>query len=640
MKVVSKLVDAFNSLTRVLCYKYEDLDPDEMRLLEVLPGKGTEVLRCRVIRAGLKNPPIFNALSYTWDNSPVRKTRQVVLAETIFLNDRSCLITPNLLSALRFYRENYSDPLWVDYLCINQSNLQERGRQVLNMRRIYEQCQKVFVWLGREANDSTLAIEFLGTIYDEASKTASADFIVRSILSGNFVREWKALNHFWKRPYWMRTWVIQEQAVSKRIEAACGPQRLNWKVLYWFTSAITKAISLGLLDSCLPKVREQGFKLKVKVIHHLLNLQKLRTETARGKRLHLLSVLDSTRRALASDDRDKIYGILSFVQDETTLVPRPDYTCPVQKVYQSLVLAYIDKYQNLDIIVQASASKKLPGLPSWTPDWSDEKRISRLNRRHSHVGLFHAAGDSTASIIPSPVEEILICEGFSIDTVDTTGYCLLDTSENPERSQSENATSIYADDEAIFSAIWRTLLGSVRYFSTSAFGKAPEVMGQVFLQKCRDYENVFLNKDHPQYDPNKDIHPNISIFELWYHKNRSLKIAGRSISEWASERLESAWADEENIILNASFERTMKKKLYGRKLITTEKGYISLAPQAADSGDKVCVLFGCSTPVILRSLAADKFRFIGECYVHGIMEGEAMAMLEKEEVLKEKFALQ
>jgi Heterokaryon incompatibility protein (HET) len=639
VRAMIKIRAALNALGHVVCYEYDDLKPDEIRLLQIQPGKGKEILRCRVLRVSLKDLPEFNTLSYTWDNSPEGDTRKADGTEKIYLNNRTYLIAPNLLSALRFYRENYTAPLWVDYLCINQCNLAERGKQVLFMGRIYGSSPRVLVWLGDESSDSELAIDFLERVSQEPDTAASAAYLVQTILSGDYLPQWKAVDHFWKRPWYMRTWVMQEQAVSDRIDVACGPRKLAWKVLYRFTDAITTAISSGQMDACMPIVRRDSIRLNTKILHHLLTLRRLRKETLQGKEMQLLSVLDSTRRALASDDRDKIYGILSFVKDAIKLVPQPDYTCSTQQVYKSLVLSYINHYNRLDILVQASTNKKLIGLPSWTPDWSEEKRISRLNRRHSHSGFFHAAGDTTASIIPSPDDDILICEGILIDSLDGLGHGGLEELRNSKYSNPDNAISIYGDEEATFSALWRSLISDVRYFANSSFERAPEVMGHLFVKKCQKWENIFLNEGCPEYNPDKVIHPDISIFEVWYLHNRFLSIVGRPIREWAVERFDAAEADDSDIVLNASFERTMKKKIYGRKLITTEKGYFGLAPKASRKTDKVCVLFGCSTPVILRSLDEGGYQFIGECYVHGIMEGEAMKMLEKEECIKQEFAL-
>jgi hypothetical protein len=72
-----------------------------------------------------------------------------------------------------------------------------------------------------------------------------------------------------------------------------------------------------------------------------------------------------------------------------------------------------------------------------------------------------------------------------------------------------------------------------------------------------------------------------------------------------------------------------------RKLVVTAQGYLGLVPNAARKGDSICLLLGCSLPVILRPLsdgnasqAAPRWKFVGECYIYGIMDGEAMKLAE------------
>lgn len=63
-----------------------------------------------------------------------------------------------------------------------------------------------------------------------------------------------------------------------------------------------------------------------------------------------------------------------------------------------------------------------------------------------------------------------------------------------------------------------------------------------------------------------------------------------------------------------------------RRLTTTEKGYVGMGPLRAKKGDFVCVLFGCSVPVILRKTCGEEtsYQLIGECYLDGYMSGRAV----------------
>jgi hypothetical protein len=66
--------------------------------------------------------------------------------------------------------------------------------------------------------------------------------------------------------------------------------------------------------------------------------------------------------------------------------------------------------------------------------------------------------------------------------------------------------------------------------------------------------------------------------------------------------------------------------MVARRLAITEKSYIGAAIQEAQQGDLICVLFGCSVPVLLRKGIGEEYRFVGECYLHGFMDAEAIAM--------------
>ena len=68
----------------------------------------------------------------------------------------------------------------------------------------------------------------------------------------------------------------------------------------------------------------------------------------------------------------------------------------------------------------------------------------------------------------------------------------------------------------------------------------------------------------------------------------------------------------------------------------TETGYMGLGPAMMQTGDKVCIVFGCRTPMLLRE-AGDAYHFVGECYVHGMMMGEMMAELEAGKLGERRF---
>ena len=125
---------------------HEPLDSSrhEIRLASRHPSlvPGSEI-RCTLFNASLKGAPDYRALSYTWGDSK--------LTSLIWVNGDKIEVTGNLLAALKCLRfESSSLTLWIDAICIDQSNVHERNEQVRRMRDIFEQALEVFVWLGEE----------------------------------------------------------------------------------------------------------------------------------------------------------------------------------------------------------------------------------------------------------------------------------------------------------------------------------------------------------------------------------------------------------------------------------------------------------------------------------------------------------
>jgi len=118
-------------------FRFAPLDPNrnEIRLLTLSPGQSDEQLRCSLSTMSLATHPVYNALSYVWGDP-------VYTGNNLTIDGHPFSITPNLHSALRHLRQasggyDCQVPLWVDALCINQGDMDERSQQVAMMRDIY-----------------------------------------------------------------------------------------------------------------------------------------------------------------------------------------------------------------------------------------------------------------------------------------------------------------------------------------------------------------------------------------------------------------------------------------------------------------------------------------------------------------------
>jgi hypothetical protein len=128
------------------------------------------------------------------------------------------------------------------------------------------------------------------------------------------------------------------------------------------------------------------------------------------------------------------------------------------------------------------------------------------------------------------------------------------------------------------------------------------------------------------------------LFNEWYQHNQLFVISGMTLREWIEE------VDYINIdahVSEAVKERYVNKlSIHGRnwRLIITSKGYLGTGVNTCIKGDLVCVLFGCSTPVSIR-MDCEHYLFLGETYLHGVMDGEAIDGLERGDFKKQSFCI-
>jgi hypothetical protein len=143
----------------MLQYRYSPLLPrrDNIRLLRLMPStvKSADI-HCELFEYSLQNPceetHLYEALSYVWGN-PEKKL-------PIHIHNQSFDVTVNLHAALlRLRNHSMERILWVDAICIDQENQEEKEHQIQSMAKIYGQAHCVVVWLGEVADNSDLALE-------------------------------------------------------------------------------------------------------------------------------------------------------------------------------------------------------------------------------------------------------------------------------------------------------------------------------------------------------------------------------------------------------------------------------------------------------------------------------------------------
>ncbi|KAI0125394.1 heterokaryon incompatibility protein-domain-containing protein [Xylariales sp. AK1849] len=379
----------------------------QIRLLKLHPAIDIDApIQCDVQAVAISQCPPYEALSYCWGD-PNRTV-------SVKCNGQALGVTENLYWALQHLRSTEEiRTLWIDAVCINQSDLAERSDQVVLMRDIFTRAERVVVWLGPAASDSTLAFDVLKRleVYHEELKKRFTEDPIGVIHFGplqRFLRRYRgdeaptsnitkpddarfklrrqelvALRRILERPWWSRLWVIQELCVARGVIVLCGHSQTSWDDFY-----VSYLIVLGVgglfaeigfppwLFCCILITELRLTFQRAREAEMAPSTDEKATEDPKAVAAvqDMLSILKSSMVSQATDPHDKIYGILGLVTlhpDRPGLSILPDYNLPLVECFKEATLAMITQSGNLDHFETLSdtfARKSLIGLPSWVPD--------------------------------------------------------------------------------------------------------------------------------------------------------------------------------------------------------------------------------------------------------------------------------
>lgn len=319
-------------------YSYKPLEKDmEFRLVKILPQR-TSKLKCEIVHMSLENPQDYIAISYAWGDGSDTKSL-VVGGATIF-------VAASLHGALKAVRRQVDEVLvWVDGLSIDQHNKEERASQVQLMGYIYSRAKFVAVWLGPDADDSQLAIQLL----EEVDKGTVLKDRIRDIRNPDSA----ALRSLFNRDYWNRLWVVQEVFRAQETWVYCGSSRLPWAVYKEASNAFWEHESDPHLRQGPSSFPDVGALVGLEADF-------------------LLEVLRACRKKLSDNPRDKIFGILGMLPEDTRKELPVDYDQPVKALFIDVADLIISSTRRLDLIREAvhfPVHISSAGLPSWCPEW-------------------------------------------------------------------------------------------------------------------------------------------------------------------------------------------------------------------------------------------------------------------------------
>lgn len=655
--------------------------------------------------------PGYFAISYVWGTAPDRNP-----THEIILDNRRFPIAANLHAALQSYRAAYATTcrFWVDAICINQADDQEKSAQIPLMRDIYHLALEVLAWLGEETPD-TLRVEEcfrnltqidldrkveqantklskLMTEYGNNGRkkqplgkylrTESETLMMKGVMKGALatmrglqigfdlwvnalsddvenheaqkdlgvwfsleeIKSWspderqlklvegedlvemaKLLDYelFSRTKYFTRMWTLQEICVAPRGNA--------------------NLFGLDLSDiACGIYYIQRTFGYSIAHMEQLNVLLEINQRFNIGRRdsLRLLLALSADRES--ENPKDRIYALLGLMRDKLNPLLQPDYTKSVAEIYSNATrhLIYVDK--SLDVICGQRIEGKFSDLASWVPDFRyfAFERGALVSASGENV-IYHASGDeqyavpedafrlvreywslkvtgiplgtvSSVSDIPAADEESKL-KGFML-TETQWAHKLKQTREwKPEELAALKIVSDLAEKYADFyqdshqEEFWANHADALQTLRTT-MANVNELEGSVLDIFLKFFLTLLCGRTTTTSRCNED--------ELLQHLRRV------------------CIPDPEGIKLLKRLCNSLDSGTQGRRLILSKDIEFGSGPEHVQEGDMIYVLIGCSVPVILRKAEKDSgFRLVGECYLHGFMDGEALKMRDEGKVV-------
>ena len=661
---------------------------------------GCDLIRIELITVRLEDVVgKFDALSYVWGWADVK--------EDVKVNGTRAYITINLELALRRLRNTEkAELLWVDALCINQTDVEEKNKQVMRMKEIYAVSRKVFVWMGEEimdeanegkrVHDARVAIKMLGDIYQIAKDTKLKTrpdpyqmFAEDQLpyeepstlgLPKSDAPEWKSLKVYLRRPWFSRVWIIQEVAAAKEAIVIVGDDIM----IPWAELAVAAIWLLwrGFSDNM----------DELDTLWNILTIDVCRKHAA----VPLLRRLSPTAAFKSTMQHDKIYALPGTTFEGRRLEKYPrlriDYRRDWRELFREVVRHCIEtrgqfgKRRMLHVLSQVKHEKKDGKFQwnqqqsSWVPDWDEAHVHCPIAWRH-HAQSFTTTREADTVMVDSGDSRILSLKGVCVDKIAKTYTNIRDV-------QNHDLTGFSLEEFHAVVKIWSSIRLSLKIayhekypYLADAFARTLTAAGVSQLSDSNAttgayfaayYETGLLfSEGEPGYTRAIGSSPQGDGIKVFDDKINQLP---------ETERHEAVAHMMNNFRVAIDVDRVF---------FVTEKGYIGTGPDVLEIGDEVCVLWGGLTPFLIRPVKrghdcpewldldeqkiestfgklklnvktwlpgkkvetengrgtfshekaagslptvlprTDVFRLVGECYVDGLMEGEAMDAMDK-----------
>ena len=632
-----------------LKYKYVPMkNPQDIRVILLYPRLVFLPICCSLLQGPNMKLLFYEAISYTWGD--------LAATEDILVDGCTMKVTKSVYEVLATYSSSFMPKLlWIDFVCINQEDHVEKANQVQLMRKIYGGAEFCTVFLGQAPihlelaqqeisspfhfryasishNDNRgrrLHFESASLAIDLLNELEVLDGVLQGstgsiyedyeLLSRTMSKSWAALLSMLRHPWFERIWVVQEVALSNTVQVRYGDEIIKWEILANGIKRLqnTRGLSLWL---------EWRHNVGLRQIEHtslqnITRIHSLREEMQdpiywRARRgVKLSKLLAKSFYFKASNPRDLIYGLLGLCCDEVSV----DYGSSVEDVYLNAAKAMYEEgainllFHSAGIGNRLGINPDTSRLPSWVPDWTNAPRYTQLTGFRS--------GGNFENKFQCSMTHTLGLSGICIDSIHMIGSVLHNTTHLEGEWTIEEMRQLAAGYEKSWTQIEESPTSRDPY---------PHVAGTQSLREA--FRQTMLLS---QFWMGGSYETRTKLLDYLIQWEEDLKcfLLDQSVSN----------SDEEDAIYQRlrrmdKVTELVKASWKGRLTFSTKAGYIGLCPPYTQPGDLIVIVRGLGVPIVLRTIkeawkpptsrdaSPEKYRLVGQCYAHGLMNGEALSM--------------
>lgn len=479
---------------------------------------------------------------------------------------------------------------------------------------------------------------------------------------------WAALRSILMKPWWTRLWTLQEVVVHRK--APGGLMSGDVATVVWLSDASVelqlffRLSDLTARSSIRPVILSEDPKMGLDCLYGWHAIDEIRicrnSMLFEGWGVKPSALLLGTRRRQSTLDADAVYGMLAMMDDHMAALLAPNANSTTQEVFIKFAKYYIRNEHREHLFSHISTETRLEGLPSWCPNFASLPSVASLgSQSHGRIDLspgdreqFFHAGYGLDGKWRLRKARGAVFKGIANFLRGRNIYNGLDDWDNPRR-----ITIVPDLDHLLVSGMHIDIVAEVVECNPAIAHTgwlSPES-----LCTTQKWESECLRLAM-KYMPEGDDRFDIYIRTLFTNRNSiEFNNVVSDIYDYKHEVdfLEVYRDMKEYIGLYSSGEEDVpeedergKRVWYwmlilflvqrGRKFFATKNGRIGLGPNNLQVGDSVRVLFFCPTPYLFREALSGRCQLIGEAYVHGLMYGEALDMLEKHQLTEEKWIIE